>query len=506
MGETRRRGRGKERGIDGSQGIDSALRRGRSDVRGQAHVLGFVLLIGAVTVASVGIVVFGTDGLDAQQTAIETEHAEQSMLEFTHATSTATVAGGDRVPVSIDAVGDGTIETREDAGRVRIVRETASGSEVLYDESLGVLRYTNGDIEIASQGGGLWRSDGTGTVSVSSPPLVYRDETLTFPIVRLTDARSGGDGVDGVVRQSGSPAHVDLRRHNRSVGGGAGVVRIEIESAYCDGWEREIEATVPGRVTERCTAGRADRMRFELLVPPAIGTVDSAIAAHEVDVHRNAPQIDGDVRADSVDEERVNGSVFETGYDYPSADAYVDALVEGCEEEGFDDLDREITEPGRYCVDTIDDAHTFDTSDGDIEVVVRNAIGDPNYQDELRVEGENDLLIAVDGPVSARGDAVIGNVSNPGQTQLFVSANGTVTTVTGEPTLAALVYAPDSNASVQGTPTVEGSIVADHVDVGNIRPGGIAYDDRIAAADIVSESGSHLRYFDVTAYELTIDD
>ncbi|QLG49222.1 DUF7289 family protein [Natrinema halophilum] len=474
--------------------------------RGQTHVLGIVLLIGIVVTGSAAVVLFGVTGLDAYESAAEIERAERSLLEFTHATHTAMGISGESVPITLGSVDHGSVETDEDVGRLRITFESASGTEVLYDEPLGAHRYVNADTEIAYQGGGLWRSDGNGSVPVSSPPLEYRDGTLTFSAVRVTARGNRRGDVDGVVRQSRPPTSVDLRERDRAVGRQGGVVRIDVESAYCDGWEREIGEAVPGRVTEGCSEGRPDRVRFGLTVPPAIGTVDSAIAARVVDVHRNAPPIEGVVRAETVDEDRVDGRVFESGYDYPSADAYVEALVENCQATEFDDLEGEISEPGRYCVDTIDDDLTFDTSEGDIEVVVRDAIGDPNYEEEIRVEGENDLTIAVDGPISARADAVIGNESDPGQTQLLVSADGTVTTASGGPTVAALVYAPDSNVSVQGNPTIEGSIVADHVDVGNIRPGVIAYDGRIAATDVVSESGSPLRYFDVSAYELSIDD
>lgn len=468
--------------------------------RGQTHLLGYVLLVGIVTVGSVAVVLFGGAGLEATGSAVEVEHAERSLLEFTHAARTATEADGDRVPVAIDGLERGTLETRADAGRVRIVREDGSGTVVLYDEPLGAVTYANGDTEIASQGGGVWRSDGDGTVAVSAPPLEYRDGSLWFPVVRFVETRARGTAIDGVVSRAGPPTRVDRLADDRSAG--SGNVRIEIESDYCEGWQREIESTLPGGLTERCSAGQTDRVRFELTDPPDIGGIDTAIAAHEVDIHRNAPPIEGDVNAVSVDGDRVNGSVSGTGYDYPSVDSYVSGRVATCERTGFEDPNA-VLDAGRHCVETLEDGHTFDTSDGDIEVVVRDGIDIRG--DDLRQTGEHDLTLLVDGPVSVGGNAVLGNDSDPGRTQLLVSDDGTVATARGTPTVAGLVYAPNSSVSLQGTPTVRGGIVAERVAVGNVRPGGVTYDERIAAAE-VAVSGPRLRRLGVTAYEVSLEE
>lgn len=474
--------------------------------RAQVHVLGFVLLLGIVATGSIAIVLLGTAGLDAYETAAEVESAEGALVEFAHAAETATIAG-DPVPVSVGAFDRGTVETRGDAGQIRVLHETDSGTEELHSEPLGTLRYVDGDTEIAYQGGGVWRSDGNGSVPVSSPALEYREGTLTFSIAQLADTETRGNSFSGSVRQSDSATTLDLREDDPTVPrGGTGDVRIQIESAHCDGWEQEIDATIPGSLTERCSEGNTDRVEFELTVPPTVDTVDSAVVAHEIDVHPNAPQIDGDVRTASIDEDRVNGTVIDGGYDYPSIDETVSELVADCETEGVEELPEEVTEPGRYCVDSIDDDHTFDTSAGDIQVVVRDSIGDPNYQGRLDVEGEHNLTIVVDGDLDVRGNAVIGNETDPSRTRLLFSADSTVTTANGSPTIAALLYAPDSTVSAQGNPTIDGSIVADRVEIGNVQPGGVGYDDRISGVEISPSPGPPLYYLDVTASELTIDD
>ncbi|WP_265108753.1 DUF7289 family protein [Halosolutus halophilus] len=505
MGRVVRRDRPDDRRSDETGEYSSEGSASGIGSRGQVHVLGMVLLVGAVAVASVGIVLLGSTALDTRETAVETERAEESLLEFTHAAETAAVTGQRSSSVSLGPFDHGSVETTPDDGRVRVTHVTDSEA-VLYDASLGTVAYVDGDTEIAYQGGGLWRREGNGTVLLSDPAVDYRDGTLTIPVVRVTGDGVQGRSIDASVTRSRSPTRIDLPDHDAARGHATGDLRIEIESAYCDGWERELEATVPGSVVERCSDGQPGRVRIELAVPRTIDPVDSAVVAHEIDIHRNAPPIEGDVRTGAVDEDRVNGSVIDAGYEYPSVDGRVAELVDRCEDQGFEDLPDEVTEPGRYCVDSIDDAHTFDTAAGDIEVVVRDSIGDPNYRDELRFEGENDLTIYVDGDLSARGNAVIGNESDPSRTRLLFSADGTATTANGDPTIAALLYAPDSTVSLQGNPTIDGSIVAERVEIDNIEPGVVRYDDRIAGVGLAPGPGPRLRYLDATAYELSIDD
>ncbi|MFC4542997.1 hypothetical protein ACFO5R_13800 [Halosolutus amylolyticus] len=461
--------------------------------------------MGLVAVASVGIVMLGSTALDARETTAETERAEGSMLEFTHAAKTAAITGQRSTTVTLGPFDHGSVETRPDDGRVRITHVTDS-EEVLYDASLGTIAYVDGETEIAAQGGGLWRREGDDVVSLSSPGVEYRDGTLSVPVVHVTGDGVHGRSSDVAVTRSSSPTTIDRPDRDGDRFHASADVRIEIESAYCEGWERDLEAAVPGSVVERCSEGQPGRLRIELTEPTTIRSIESAVVAHEIDVHRDAPPIEGDVRTAAVDDDRVDGTVHDTGYDAPSVDDAVDAMVDRCADEGFESLPEEVTEPGRYCVDTIDDGHTIDTSAGAVEIVVRDSIGDPNYQEDLRVEGENDLTIYVDGDLSARGNAVIGNESDPSRTRLLFSADGSVTTANGNPTIAALVYAPDSTVSVQGNPTIDGSIVAQRVEIDNIRPGVVRYDDRIAGVDTTPGPGPHLRYLDATAYELSIDD
>lgn len=478
-------------------------------LRGQVHVVGIVLLIGLVAVGSVGILVLGSTVLETHERAIEIEDAEQSMVEFAAIAETTMLDDRESSAVDMGSFEQGHVEL-EDSGHITVTH--SESKDVLHDESLGTLVYRNGDTEIAYQGGGVWRTDGDGTVQLSSSAIDSRSGTMTLPVVRLTGDQFRSTSIDGTVWQSETPTRIEPPRHETADQMyRVGTIEITITSAYCEGWEREFEETMAGTVTERCSEGQPGRVQLQRAVPPRIDDVDSAVIAPDIEFGSNATGselIAGDVRTGSLDDDddRVAGTVFDEDYDAPSVDTSVTAMVDQCEEDGFDDLPDTVTDPGRHCVETIEDDHTFDTSAGDIDIVVRDSIGDPNFQGDLDVEGENDVTIYAGDDVTVAGNAEIGTESDPDQLRVLVSGNGTVTTASGTPEFAALLYAPDSTVTLQGNPTLDGSVVADRVEIPNNNVGVVQYDDRIAEIEAVPGPGPYLHHLDATAYELTIDE
>ena len=505
MGTKRRRGLGNERGAGGSRGVESSLAGAESSDRGQTHVLGLVLLVGAVAVASVGIIMLGSSSLETQQATIETDYAEQSLLEFAQRTTTTASTGHGPSGVSLGPFDHGRVSVRDSAGRVTVARVNGSGgAEELYNESLGTLAYTSGDTEIAYQGGGVWRTDGTGSVTVSEPGIEYRNGTLTFPIVHLEGDQVGGNVVDGTVRQAATPTRVALDDRSSSE---STAVRIAIQSRYCNAWERELEDSLAGSITERCEDGAPQRVRIRVIAPTENSrALDSAVIADTVtggfSEHTGKQPIDGDARAGTIDEWMVTETVSHENYDYPSADEEIDHALDVCD--GIDDLDRSVTEPSVHCVDEIDGSHHFDTSNGDVTVVVRDSVA-LSGRDTLSVTGDNDLTIYADGDLEVRGNAVIGNASDPVQTQLVMSSEASVQTVSGTPEINALLYAPASTVDVKGTPTIVGTVVGDEVTIHNAAVE-IRGDDSLATLEFIPGAGPHVPYATVTAYEAELDD
>jgi hypothetical protein len=472
--------------------------------RGQTQVLGVVLLVGMVAIAAVGIVVLGTSALEAQEATAETERVQGSMVRFAQDTNGVVSAGRGPATTSFGRLEHGHVHVR-DGGYVRIVHVADAETE-LYNASLGAIAYEHEGGEIAYQGGGVWRTDGEGTALVSEPDVRVRGRTLTFPIVRVNGTPSRTTAPEPTVRGVTDRTAVDVPDGDRTAGSFEnGALRIELGSEYCDGWERYLEDELDGAVIERCGEARSDRLVAELHAPFGVGGFDSAIAAETVSLHSRVPEIRGDVRTSSADdlEEAVAGTVSTTGYVYPEADAVIDAKLAACDG-AFEELPRTVTGPDVRCTTELAGDHTFDTTDGDVEVVVRDGIGDPNYQGTVDVVGEHNVTIYSDGGLDGRGNAVLGNASDPARLRLIVASDRAVS-LKGTPTVAGLLYAPGSDVVIQGNPTVSGTVVADGADVGNIRPGRIEYDDRMRTIEL-ENAGPTLRHAHVTAHEVRIEE
>lgn len=502
-GRSRWAGGGEKRG-DGGDRSDADRSSSRRD-RGANEVLGLILLIGVVVAGATVVAIVAIPVVDSTQSSSETERAERAMTQFAHEAETVTAVGDASADVSLGSFDRGRVETRSDAGSVRISHVSGS-TEVLYDESLGAVVYQDGDGELAYQNGAVWKHDDGGTTVVSPPDVEYGEGEFSFPIVRVTGDVGETAAVDATITSSERPIDVEPARAT-AVGQAyePGAIRIEIESPYCDGWERSLEAQFDQKPAESCDDGATDRLVFELQIPIGIDGLDEAIVANEIDVHENAPEIEGDVRAGSVNESKVNGTVHDDGYAYPAIDSVIESKLAACDGRS-DDLDSTVDEPGLYCVDRLNESHEFDTSNGDIEVVVRDGIGDPNYQDDVTVSGSNDLHLYADGDATLRGDAQFGNPSDPSQTTLLLSDESVLSTAKGGPDIDAIVYGPESTVELRGNPTVSGAMVADRVEIDNIRPGEVAHDDDLASRDVVYGGEQVLAHVDVTVYTVEVDD
>ena len=493
----------RENGRSPGQGGGGRGRSGRTapDERANAYLVGVVLIVGVVAAGSIGVIALGSDALEAQQSTAEADRAEQSLLEFAHAAETAAIDDAE-TGVATGTFDRGELRVR-DEGRVNVTHVSDAGDvDVLYEDSLGTVAYTAGDTEIAYQGGGVWRSEGGGTTTLSAPGVEYRDGSLAFPIQRLAADESGGNGLEGTLDRSAATA---VEPADRSVGGlEGGTIRIELESEYCEGWERELEETLDDGVVEDCAEERSDRVRAELPVVPSTGGFDSAVIAEEITYGpgNNETQIEGDVRTDSVPEWLYNGTATDEGYDRPPVDTAVTRHRDDCDTYGDPD---HVVADGTHCVDELTDGYTFDATDGDVDVVVRDGI-DLSGGDDIAVDGDGALTVYVDGDVRLQGNPQIGNASDPSQTRLMIPSTGEVNDHgSGTPEVYGLVYAPDSVVALQGDPFVEGKIVGDRVELGNNNPNGIYYHESLESADSVPAGVSEARYASITVYELELE-
>lgn len=159
--------------------------------RGQMAVLGLVLLIGIVVIASIGILLVAGQSTDDVQQQAETDRVEQSFVQMSKELETASsshdVSRG--TDFSLDAQ---NVRVDPSAGNMTVEITGDSSCLIVDDQQLGSVRYAQNGNEIALQGGGVWRHDGSTSTMVSPPSIHYRpgtderEPTLTLPIVTIT--------------------------------------------------------------------------------------------------------------------------------------------------------------------------------------------------------------------------------------------------------------------------------------------------------------------------------
>ena len=163
------------------------------DRSGQASPLAVVLLLGITVLGATTIVTLGGAALDETKQASNAARAEHSMTLFD--SKVAVTALGDSQSQSVELSGsqNGDYVVRDDSTRIVITHKDYDGNgtaEELYNQTLGSVEYQTGDVTIAYEGGGVWRTQDNGTSMVSPPEFHYRDKTLTLPVIQVS-----GNGV-----------------------------------------------------------------------------------------------------------------------------------------------------------------------------------------------------------------------------------------------------------------------------------------------------------------------
>ena len=252
------------------QTTESGTTRKKGGNRSQATVLGAVLVLGMVITGTAIVVMLGSSALTDTQSASELERAENSMTLFN--TRAAMVALGDSPSQSVAfGRGSGDIESVPDRGWLRVTHSNYTGSgddEVIYNETLGAVVYTNDDTTIAYQGGGVWRKDAVGEARMVSPPeFHYRAATLTLPVVRVQSAGAGSGGTTARIEQVsqtrrvfpnttaavdgtdeiGAPYNGTEDQYDNPVVNGT--VNVTVQSQYYQGWADYFRDRTDGAVT-----------------------------------------------------------------------------------------------------------------------------------------------------------------------------------------------------------------------------------------------------------------
>ncbi len=243
----------------------SSTRTGR--LRAQSDVVGLVLVLGMVLAGTAAIVTLGASALGDTQTQSELERAEHTLTLLNSRTSMVALGDSEQQTVSFGQ-DSGQLRADPDAGWLRITHYNYSGDgddEVIFNNSLGAVTYENNNVEMAYQGGGVWRQPRQGASRMVSPPeFHYRGATLTLPIIRVGNDASGGGGSTARIVQGdatrlvypntttsggsevGAPYNVTGEAYGNPVGNGT--VNVTIKSDYYEGWAEYFRQRTDGDI------------------------------------------------------------------------------------------------------------------------------------------------------------------------------------------------------------------------------------------------------------------
>lgn len=454
--------------------------------RAQSEVIGTALLL-AITIAAVtATVATGSVALAAVTDDARSAGVENGMSQFTSQASLVALGETDAKRFDLGSVEDGDLRLAEDAGRVEIRIERPNGTDSVYADSLGTLVYAGDDREIAVQGGGVWTTTGNGGRMISPPEYHYRDETLTFPIVRLT-----GDGAaseTGVVRRTNASEEVFPESDNPLRNG---TVVVEVESEYYEGWYEFFTRRADGDVTK----DDANRTVTARLVVPDTVSFDRTLSVGRSDGYTHTGNPNGELNEDEYREGTSDPSpndLIESEVEAAAADN--DNGEESCvTASGFDGCG--TVGSGVYHFDgdaTVDGNVRFNTTDGDVVVAVDGDfdIGDNDLT--VSDDGDNGVTYYINGSFDLQGSPYVGTDPDPIQAQrnVFYVAGGFLDGSGGDgnPTIEAIVYAPNADVVTNGNPTLRGAFVTNSLETGGNAD--VEYDPDLEDVEVTISGGS----------------
>lgn len=220
--------------------------------RGVSEAVGMTLLVGIVVLGMAAILLVGGGQITEDRQTVELGQAEQALVQFDD--DAERVADGGTTTREVDLglrANGGTVDVEEDAGHITIEYfdpfDPINGTE-LTNTSMGAVVYESGGTTVAYQGGGVWRTDGNGSVMVSPPDITNPGKTLNLPVVETRKAGSIHSSVQ--VRRTGTAEQFpnETRDGNLTNKVDEGIVQITIESRYYRAWGRYFETETNAEV------------------------------------------------------------------------------------------------------------------------------------------------------------------------------------------------------------------------------------------------------------------
>ena len=217
----------------------------RGDDRAVSEVLGFVLVFGII-IGSVGLMAFvGFEAMTEYQEGEQLRNAERGMVALADNFNDVLRSDGIDERAGELALREGTITTGSGGAVLNVTVETSDGAKVYPLESgnvsLGTFQYSAGGREdtIAYEGGGVFRGDPSGSVTISEPPIRC-DTDSGAVIVSLVAIEADDQSLASSNVQEFTA--VKERDESQTVVTDVEEVRLEFvePSPYQNGWERSL--------------------------------------------------------------------------------------------------------------------------------------------------------------------------------------------------------------------------------------------------------------------------
>ena len=452
--------------------------------RGQSEVIGVVLLL-AITITAVTVTVAtGSVALGLVTDEAQSASVENGMSQLSSQSSLVALGETDARRFDLGSVDAGKLRLDESAGRVEVRIETASGTTTAYNGSIGTLSYVGSQRTVAIQGGGVWSLEGGRGRMISPPEYHYRGETLTFPIVRLTQNASSTAGGTGVVRQPPNVSETVVETDNPLRNG---TVVVEIQSTYYEGWYDFFADRSDGTVTK----DDANRTTTARLVVPEEVSFDRTLAVADADGYSHK----GNKNNELSESEYVEGGSYpDPGPlirdQIAAAAASNDNGAEPCvTATSFDGCG--TVGSGVYYFDgdtTVADDFSFDTSGGDVVVAVDGDLDIGDNDIAVQSGNDNGVTYFINGSLDLQGGPTV-SVDDASRNVFYVD-DGFLDGSAGDgnPTIEGIVYAPNADVETNGNPTLKGAFVTKSLSTGGNAK--VTYDENLRGEQIRITGGS----------------
>jgi hypothetical protein len=208
-----------------------------ADKRGEAHLIGVILLIGLAIAGATLVFVVGSAAITDLRASTELQSAEYSMREvdsrlsqvLASRTDTQTLNfGGDDRNVTIDTDSSMTVVINENPSRCSI--DVPMGTIVTTDSK---------GRQVGYEGGGVWRLENGRSAMVSPPDFQYQNGTIDFPVTSLEGSLEGS--VDELYAERNIEDSAEARKEirktlRRSACRQPNNVTVVVESSYYEAW------------------------------------------------------------------------------------------------------------------------------------------------------------------------------------------------------------------------------------------------------------------------------